>query len=269
MWGRFGAFVLALLALGGCAAVGGSSVSIPPHQIRTARIPAKPLTGSLVLPGGTGPFPVVIVMHGCGGIGPGQWRWQRRLNEWGYAALVLDSFGPRGVVSVCAPADQPNVTAFDRAGDAISAALFLRGMPRIDGNRIGVIGMSHGGATAARVALRPYGSEIPGLIKASVDYYGGCGNPGQYSGMPLLALAGDADTWGQPASSCQSFGRVLRKGQPFEVHVYPGVAHAFENPDSAEKAMFGHPLGYNAEAAEDSFARVHAFLDRWLRGNGR
>jgi len=266
--GRFGAFALAMLVLSGCAAVGGSSVSIPPHRIGTARVPNRPLTGSLVLPSGTGPFPVVIVMHGCGGINSGQWRWQRRLNDWGYAALVLDSFAARDVASVCAPADQPNVTAVDRAGDSVSAALFLRSVPGIDGTRIGVIGMSHGGATAARVASRPYGSETPGLIKAAVDYYGSCGNPAQYSGMPLLALAGDADTWGNPASSCQSFGRGLKPGQPFEVHIYPGVAHSFENPDTAEKAMFGHPLGYNAAAAEDSFARVHAFLDRWLRGGG-
>ena len=108
----------------------------------------------------------MIVLHGCGGLGSGQRLWAERLNGWGYAALVLDSLGPRGVRSVCAPANQPLVTPTDRASDAISAALWLRGQPTIDPGRIGVLGVSHGGSAAAWVTQVVYEQRYPGLLKA-------------------------------------------------------------------------------------------------------
>ena len=77
--------------------------------------------------------------------------WTERLIGWGYATLILDSFGARHVTSVCAPAYQPLVTNLDRAGDVMNAAAWLQGVPGIDGKRVGVVGFSHGGGTAVAV----------------------------------------------------------------------------------------------------------------------
>jgi len=52
--------------------------------------------GELFRPEGTGPFSAVVVLHGCGGVTPNAYVWARRLKDWGYAALVIDSFKPRG-----------------------------------------------------------------------------------------------------------------------------------------------------------------------------
>jgi dienelactone hydrolase len=260
-----GVIMLVLSLLAGCSAVTATTLSIPPQQIGSARVPPKPLSGDLALPSGQGPFPLVILLHGCGGISSSMWRWQRRLGGWGYAVLVLDSFGPRGVTNVCATADQPKVRPSDRAGDVLSAALFVRTLPQIDSGRIGVVGLSHGGTTAAWVTHPPFATAYPGLVKAAVDYYGPCGNPGQYGGVPLLALAGDDDDWGQPGANCRAFARGLAAGQPLTVHTYPGVVHAFDNPDTQTAVRFGHRMAYDAAAAEDSVERVRGFLDRWLR----
>ena len=54
----------------------------------------------------------------------------------------------------------------------LSAALWMRTQPQIDGARIGVIGFSHGGWTAAWVTQRCYERLFPGLLKAAVDYCG-------------------------------------------------------------------------------------------------
>jgi dienelactone hydrolase len=263
--------LIAAALLASPASQAAETISIPSNPIPTAsgaRPSPSPLTGRLTVPDGPGPHPAVILLHGCGGIGNGVnlRRWADRVNDWGYAALILDSFRPRNIVSVCPPEDQPKVTALDRSGDVLNAAIALGAQPGIDGNRIGVIGFSHGGATASTLTRRAFNQFRPGLIKASVDYYGPCREPQFYSGTPLLALAGDADNWGNPAESCTAFQARLATGLPMEVHVYSDVVHSFDNPDvNPRRNMLGHPMQYDWTASRDSFERTHAFLDRYVR----
>ncbi len=232
-------------------------ITVPGSRMPLGQIPAiyKP-------PPGKGPFPAVIVLHGCGGLGPSQLTWAARLNGWGYAALIPDSMSPRGLRRVCEPDTQHFVTPRDRVGDVGSAVAWLRAQPGIESNRIAVLGLSHGGATAALTTERQYASFG---LRAAVDYYGACLFPEAYGGVPLLVLAGEADDWGHPAERCRQFGAALPRGAPFEMHIYPGVHHAFDNPNIPREVVDGHVLEYNGAAAEDSFARVHAFLDRWVK----
>src|SRR6185436_6345448 len=84
-----------------CADGLATHVKVPTRSASPASLP-----GDLTMPRGTGPFPAVIILHGCRGIGPGG---PGRLLEYaawyadrGYAALILDSFASRGVTNVCA-----------------------------------------------------------------------------------------------------------------------------------------------------------------------
>ncbi len=253
---------IALALLAGCS----QSIAIPDQKIGVSRVPDKPLSADLVLPSGKGPFPVVMLLHGCGGVSAGLWDWARRLQGWGYAALVLDSFSARGATNVCAPAMQHLVTAQDRVADVLSAALYLRSLPDIDGAHIGVLGQSHGGRTAAMVTEQRYERLYPGLLKAVVDYYGACGSPEAHGTIPLLALAGEADDWANPALSCGVLKTTLKPDQPFEIHTYPGVWHSFDNSETRPTMVAGHRLEYEAMAAADSYQRVHTFFDKWLKG---
>ena len=257
--GRWRGLIAAGL-LAGCTALSATSVRIPPVAVADARAAPRPLPAMLALPDGPGPHPAVIVLHGCGGIRPPLMAWADRLNSWGYAALLVDSFAPRGVSTVCA--DQ-SVTPADRAGDVLAAAQFLAGLPTIDGARIGVLGFSHGGSTAAVVTETRFSDLQPGLIKAAVDYYGGCGSAERHGTVPLLALKGDADDW-PPLAPCLAFRDRLRPDQPFELVSYRGVFHAFDVPGTYTLNL-GHRLAYDEAAASDSFVRTRAFLDRWLR----
>jgi dienelactone hydrolase len=262
---KWAVWMLIMQALAGCSGLNETTMFIPPVDVAQARKPDRPLTATLLLPPGAGPFPVVILLHGCGGIPASRMvGWTDRLNGWGYAALVLDSFSARGVTTVCAPKLQPLVTARDRAGDVLSAATALRSVPQIDPDRIGVLGLSHGGATAAWVTQRRYQTQFPGLLRASVDYYGPCHSPETQGTVPLLALAGEADTWGYPALSCRAFAAALEPDQPMEVYTYPNTAHAFDDPMSRAMIEEGHPMGYNHAASQDSFLRTRAFLDKYL-----
>jgi dienelactone hydrolase len=262
--------ILATLTIGaGCthimttaAVYDPDSVEIPPLAVPRARMPREPIPALLKLPQGRGPFPVVIVLHGCGGRGPSQLTWAHRLNGWGYAALIPDSMTPRGVTRVCEPESQPFVTPRDRVGDVGSAVAWLRTRPEIDPTRIAVLGQSHGGAAAALATESIYDDF---RLKAAVDYYGACIEPEAHGTVPLLVLAGEADDWGHPALRCEAYGEAVGSAQPFEIHTYPGVHHAFENPDMVGSVSGSHVLQYDAAAAEDSFVRVHDFLDRWVK----
>ncbi len=265
-WSASCVALAAVALLAGCAAGGPlPEAQIPPVAVEGARESPNPLPGTLSLPPGAGPHPVVIVLHGCGGLAMNQHIWATRLAEWGYGSLLLDSLRPRNVASVCAPDRQPLVTRFDRAGDVIAAARWLQAQPGVDGARLAVVGESHGGGTAATVVNQPFARQANGLIKAAVDYYGPCRQPDRYGGIPLLALAGDDDTWSDPARTCQAYGAALPAGAPFQLVTYPGVVHAFDNPRlQARRFTEGHPMQYDLGAASDSFGKVHAFLDRTI-----
>ena len=218
------------------------------------------------MPAGSGPFPVVIVLHGCGGMGINQTIWADRLNDWGYAAFDPRQLWPtRRRLRLCAPCPNPTSVPSDRASDVISAALWLRGQPGVDPDRITVLGVSHGGATAAWVTQAVYEKRYPGLLKASIDYDGTCRNPETYGGAPLLVLAGEADDWGRPALTCRAFGQKLRPDQPFEIYTYPNVVHAFDNPRQGTlRRNESHAMLYDQAAAEDSFQHVRIFLAKWF-----
>ena len=115
----------------------------------SAQIPATPIK-----PDGDGPFPAVVMMHDCSGLGPrsigAPLRWARELVEQGYVVLIPDSFTPRGFADgVCLiPGKQSvSVNGYARALDAYGALAALRALPYVDGKRVGIMGGSHGGWT--------------------------------------------------------------------------------------------------------------------------
>ncbi len=131
--------------------------------------------------------------------------------------------------------------------------------------RIAVVGSSNGGWTAVWATQRFYKTLYPGLLKASVDYYGGCSHPEDRGTVPLLVLAGDAEDWAFPAKHCREFGAKLAPSQIFEIQTYPSVVHCFDC-NTLRGLMFeqGHPMAYDEAAANDSFIRTRTFIDRYV-----
>src|SRR5260221_3802447 len=93
---------------------------------------------------GAGFFPAMVVLHGCDGVGPHYRDWARDLAAWGYVTLLVDSFRPRGFRTVCNRG--MDVPPSVQAQDGFAAAAYLRSLPNVRADRIGVIGFSHGGA---------------------------------------------------------------------------------------------------------------------------
>lgn len=221
----------------------------------------------LYLPPGNGPFPAVLVMHSCSGITDNTRSWAGRLVGWGYAAVIVDSFGPRNQRSICESVDL--IPTPVRALDAHNAATYLRTLPNIQADRIGIIGFSHGGTTTLWAAIE---ERIPvdrggRPFQAAVAYYPYCAAGTVVSPFATdpLVLIGKDDTW-TPADRClKSVAARANQARPPAIKVYPGAVHSFDLGSLPVVTSSGHMVGGNPEAAADSFAMTKAFLDARLK----
>ena len=107
------------------------------------------IAGHLFLPKGKEKekVPAVILMHGSGGIYSAMLEfWPKQFNDAGIAVFSVDSFGPRGVKSTAE--DQSQVPFAADLVDAFAALKLLATHPRIDPQRIAIMGFSRGGNTS-------------------------------------------------------------------------------------------------------------------------
>jgi dienelactone hydrolase len=117
-----------------------------------ARRPAC-VSASLHLPmQAPSPFPCMVILTSSAGVQRHREHfYAQALNDAGCAALVVDSFTGRGVRRTVA--DQSLVSAAQMEGDAFAALALLRADPRIDPDRIGVMGVSKGGGATLNAAI--------------------------------------------------------------------------------------------------------------------
>ena len=150
------------------------------------------LKANLVKPEGNGPFPAVIMMHGCSGETPYQDVWVNRFVQWGYVVLRVDSLTPRKKQTFC---DMPAPTLKPRAQDAYDAKFYLMELPFVDKQKIGLVGWSHGGTAALFVVddLTPIAKrKTP--FQCAILFYPYCFSIYNLN-APLLILAGEKDDW--------------------------------------------------------------------------
>jgi dienelactone hydrolase len=256
-----------LLLVATAASARGESVRFP--SVAVGGVAAGPeITGWLYRPAGEGPFPALVLAHGCAGVLPHTHMWGSLLARWGYVTVAPDSFGPRGEKNVCGRG--PAVTGQARVADVAGAIDWLNGQPFVRRNDIGLIGHSHGGWTVMRSVQRGFALAGRGL-RAAVAYYPAC-QP-QYDrdvAVPLLILIGDKDDW-TSADNCR---RLQAAGftQPalVEAVYYPSAYHSFDSQLVGDRTITvadgkSHRLVYDSVAGPDAEARTRAFFDKYLK----
>jgi dienelactone hydrolase len=247
-----------------------SSARADSHAIDVTSPAPATLTAELYTPRGAGPFPAVILLHGCGGVGPNIKEWAEWLRYEGYAALVLDSFGGRGLRRLCG--GSAALTGRMRAPDVYAAARYLKTLPQIDGKRIAAIGYSHGGWTLMwAVATEAQHPDVD--IRAFIMFYPACGGWKTLPGTtPVLMLLGGKDDW-TPAAPCEAVAQSdSRTRGHITAVVYPDAYHAFDSPRIIGRQIvrdarggLGATIEYNPRAHEDAEKQVRAFLAENLK----
>lgn len=199
-------------------------------------------------PSGPGPFPAVVLVHQCHGLGLASRNWKNlSMLTWakeavarGFVALVLDSLGPRGVEMVCAgPAGG---VSFARGTlDALQAAQHLRKFDFVDPARVSLIGFSWGGSVGLLASSKLWADTLsPGWrLAAAVALYPKCSPVGPANGgpfevinpdidSPVSVLAGGKDI-DQPASDCVPRLEPLKASSaPVDWTVYPQATHCWD-----------------------------------------
>lgn len=232
--------------------------------------------------------PAVLALHGCGGLyakGGGLAERYRetteRLHAAGYAVLMPDSFGSRGLRDVCQTRYRDrSMNVAQRVQDARAALAWLAAQPQVDTRSIGVLGWSNGATTALNLLEQRRAHPEPGepAIAGAAVFYPGCGplakRQAALETVPLLMLLGALDDW-TPAQPCVEFARSLQArggGDDITVQVYEGSYHGFDGTTPVRlradvpngTSSQGVHQGGNPEARAKSLAALDVFWSRVL-----
>ena len=218
--------------------------------------------GELSFPQGSGPFPVVILLHACGGLdllGAASLSAHARLfAKAGFATYILDSFSARGRNGgkVCKSGGEASEFRLD---DLFNAREALKAHPRVDKNKFFVVGQSHGAAVALWAAVNLADRE---RFRAVAALYPDCGALRHNFKLksPAIVFAGGKDDW-TPASLCEEAkARERAPGDELELVIYPEAYHAFDQ--RRHDKYLGHIMAYDECATADSQNKMEEFFLR-------
>jgi dienelactone hydrolase len=263
----FGSLLVAA-AVAGTSAFAGEFVEI---ESGTKGEPVR-LVGYVARPQGAGPFSAVVLLHGCGGFHSSMISWADRLSRFGYAAIAIDSYGPRGIDEHCGGLFP------EQAADGYAALRYLTTKPFVRASHVALMGFSRGGESVlASLEKGLTEQRSQEKFRAGIAFYPACQYASGITTVPMLVLIGDADDW-TPSSSCEAMisGRT-ELGAPrtpgdrslIELVVYPGVHHSFDVLDLSLAptrgiTVHGHRVEYNEDATKNAIARVRDFLQRTI-----
>lgn len=210
-----------------------------------------------------GKRPGILVAHEWWGYNAYVRHRAEMLAKLGYTAFALDMYGDgrhtdhpdtAQKMMQAVMGDLPEAEKRFRAAYEI-----LKSQPTVDPRRIAAIGYCMGGGLVLEMARR--GAPLAGVVV----FHGSLGTAtpakrGDIKGR-VLALIGADDPF-EPPAQIKAFKAEMRAaGVKYQLHLYPGVVHAYTNPDATGLGRkYNLPLAYNAAADADSWKRMRAFF---------
>jgi dipeptidyl aminopeptidase/acylaminoacyl peptidase len=230
--------------------------------------------------------PAIIWIHGSGsdqnylGWHPGAYRMYYSMNQYfaqqGYVVLTPDYRGSSGYSRDWAVGDYMDMGGAE-SKDVAAGADYLKTLPYVDPDRIGVWGLSYGGFMTLQAV-----TTTPALFRCAIDVAGvgdwatwssgsytvaRLGTPvtnpqGFYTSAPvrhldklqrpLLILQGTYDTNVPTWETLAVIDQLEKLGKPFDMAFYPGEIHFFRR----------------AYVLRDAWRRSELFFDEYLKNPG-
>ena len=227
----------------------------------TLYIAGDPIPGYLAVPVGTGPFPGVVVLHQAYGLDDDIRRQTDRVAALGYLAVAPDLVadgGWRCVAGLFLDLMRGRGEGVEKAEAVVD---WVRRRADCDG-KVGAIGFCLGGGFAYLLGLS-------GKLEATAPNYGR--PPKALTGScPVVASYGGRDRiFRRQAARVEK--ALDQEGIPHDVKVYPQAGHGFMNHSAGHEllAVASRPflaVGYDKDAAEDSWLRIESFFALHLGG---
>jgi dienelactone hydrolase len=191
------------------------------------------MAGELRIAQGIGKLPAVVLMHGSGGISPAIEAWTRHFNSMGISTFVIDGFSGRGLTSV--NQDQARLGRLNFILDIYGALEILAKHPRVDPDRIVLMGFSRGGQGTLYASLKRFhetwnrsGAQFAGYIA----FYPDCATT--YAGdtdvvdRPIRIFHGTPDDY-NPVATCKAYvARLEAEKRDVTLTEYPDSQHGFD-----------------------------------------
>jgi carboxymethylenebutenolidase len=214
--------------------------------------------GYLARPAAKGKFPALIIIHANQGLNDYTRDVARRLAKQGYVALAVDFLSRRGGTKKVNPKGEglANIRELEPwqavAEDADSGYTYLRTLPDVRGDRLGLIGFCWGGEMTFSTV-----TEVRGL-KAAVVFYGRSPQPFERMNKiqaPVLAHYGEKDP-GVNQDIPATVEAMKKFAKSYDYKIYPGAPHGFHT-DGSDR--------YHPEAAKEAWAKSLAFFNNNLQ----
>lgn len=240
------------------------------------------LHAQLYKPEGEGPFPTVIALHGCGGLGghsdavlPRYRDWAERLLRAGNAVLLPDSYGSRELGPQCRVKELRVKARRERVADILATRAWLMKQSWVARDRVSLMGWANG-ASALLWAVRPQSAaRDPGPdFRAAIAFYPDCrisAGLGWSTRVPTLVLIGANDDVSSPPACRQMVEGAYGRSALARIVVYPGAYHDFDRANTPLHAAAGSSdvaaperghLGTDTEARAESQKEVAQWLAR-------
>jgi len=202
-----------------------------------------------------GSLPGVVVIHENRGLNPHIQDVARRVALGGYVALAPDFLSPLGGTPQDEDAAREMIGKLDPAQtvqNAVAAVKALRDRSDTT-DRIGAMGFCWGGGLIGRLA------EADPTLNAGVVYYGVAPDLEKVPDIKAALLMHYAGLDERINAGVPAFREALDKaGKQYQVFIYDGVNHAFNNDTSAAR--------YDANAAKLAWTRTMEFFGKHLTG---
>lgn len=205
-------------------------------------------------PDGAGSHPALILIHEWWGLNEQIKGEARKFAEEGFVALAPDLYRGTATGDPSVAHELMRGMPQDRAVRDLRAAFaFLASRNDVKKDKIASVGWCMGGGLSLQLAVNE-----PQLA-AAVVYYGSMPTDSaaiEKIKAPVLGNFGAEDR-GISAAAVRNFEKAMKAaGKSADIKIYPGAGHGFQNSNNK--------LAYHQTAAEDSWKRTLAFLNKQL-----